>query len=39
MEEWGHMTTVREVVRGDDSPIGKHSTKVEGTVEKMKNQR
>ena len=39
MEGWGHVTTVREVVRGEDSPVERCSIKVEETREKMKDQR
>ena len=33
------MTTAREIVRGEDSPVRQHSTRVEGIREKMGNQR
>ena len=39
MEEWGHVTTVREVIRGEDSPVRKHSTRAEGTREEIVDQR
>ena len=39
MEDWEHMTTVRELIRRDDSPVGRCDTKVEETRGKMKNQR
>ena len=28
---WGHVTTAREIVRGEDSPVRWHSTRAEGT--------
>ena len=27
MEGWGHMTIVREIINGEDSPVMKQSTK------------
>ena len=39
MEECEHMTTVREVARGGDSPVRRHSTRVEETREKTEDQR
>ena len=36
MEEWGHVTTVREIAREEDSPVRQHSTRVEGTRGKRK---
>ena len=30
MESWGHMTTIREIGRGEDSPVEKCNTRVEG---------
>ena len=39
MEGWGHVTTAREIVRGEDSPVKWHSTNMEGTRKKMENQR
>ena len=29
MECWGHITTMREIINGEDSPIVKCNTKVE----------
>ena len=28
MEGWGHMTIMREIINGEDSPVIKQSTKV-----------
>ena len=39
MEGWEHVTTAREVIRGEDSPVRKHSTRAEGTREEIVNQR
>ena len=36
MEDWGHMTTAREVIRGEDSPVERSSTRVEGIQKKRK---
>ena len=33
------MTTTRKVDRGEDSPVGRHGTKVEEIREEKKNQR
>ena len=30
MEGWGHMTTVREIINGEDSPVMKRGTRVVG---------
>ena len=38
MEDWKHVTTAREVVRGEDSPIEGHNTKAEEIRGKMKDQ-
>ena len=27
MEDWGHMTIMREIINGEDSPVEKHNTK------------
>ena len=39
MEGWGHVTTAREVIREEDSPIKRHSTRAEGIREEIKDQR
>ena len=36
MESQGHMTIVREIVRGEDSPAGEHSTRDGGIRNKRK---
>ena len=33
------MTTAGEVIRGEDSPVGRHSTRAEGTREGIEDQR
>ena len=38
MENWRHMAMVRELVRGEDSTVERHSIKVEEIRERMKNQ-
>ena len=38
MEEWEHVTTMREIVR-EDSPVRQHDTRVEGTREEKKGQK
>ena len=39
MKDWEHMIAVREVIRGEDSPIERCSTRVEGIREKGKKQK
>ena len=39
MEGWGHVTTAREVIRGEDSPVERCSTRAEGIREEIKDQR
>ena len=39
MEGWEHMTTAREVVRGEDSPVRECSPRVEGIREETTDQR
>ena len=39
MEEWGHVTTAREVVKGEDTPVERCSTTVEETGERVRIQR
>ena len=38
MEGWGHVTTVREVIRGDVSPVGRHSTRAGGSRKGREDQ-
>ena len=38
MEGWGDVTTAREVIRGDDSPVGRHSTRAGGSREGREDQ-
>lgn len=38
MEEWEHMTAVREVIR-EDSSIEENKTRVEGAREEIEDQR
>ena len=39
MEDWGHVTIAREVVRGDDSSVEKYNTRAEGSKEIKKDQK
>ena len=39
MEGWEHVTTAREVARGGDSPVRRHSTRVAETREVIEDQR
>ena len=39
MEDWGHVTTVREVIRGEDSPVKRCNTRAGETGEKKKDQK
>ena len=39
MEDWRHVTTTREVVSGEDSPVEKCSTRAGGIRERRRRQR
>ena len=39
MEGWKHVTTMREVIREEDSPVRRSSTRVEETREEIKDQK
>ena len=36
MEGWGHVTIAREIVRGEDSSVERHSTRAGGIRDKRK---
>ena len=39
MEIWGHMTIMKEIIKGRDSPVMRHDTRVRGIIEKRKTER
>ena len=39
MKDWKHMTITRELIRGGDSPVGKHSTRAERAGGEKEDQR
>ena len=39
MESWGHVITAREVIREEDSPVERCSTRVERIREKRKKKK